>query len=60
MTTADPANDSRAIKPTLCLVLRPLCCDGRRREVGELVELPFHVAVDCEHVGKAKIHRLKN
>jgi hypothetical protein len=53
MTKLDASVDA----PTLCVVLRPLWSDWRRREIGELVTLPYHVARDSEFAGKVRIKR---
>ncbi len=55
MTVAAPQNDPRLLAPTKCKVLRPLCIGGQRREVGDVVELPYHVAIECQYMGKARI-----
>lgn len=43
---------TQATGPRPCAVLRPICIDGKRVEVGERVDLTVAQAAELTHAGK--------
>ena len=47
-----PVNDPALFAPTRCKVIRSFCIAGRPTQPGEIVSLPWHLAMDMKSLGK--------
>lgn len=52
---ADPVQDPKLFQPVTVRVVRPFCVRGRRLEIGEEVDIAYHVAIDLKAMGKAEL-----
>jgi|KBSMisStandDraft_5_1062788.scaffolds.fasta_scaffold642136_3 hypothetical protein len=50
-----PKNDEKLFRPTSVKVLRAFCVKGVSQEVGSIITIPYHLAVDMQSIKKCVI-----